>query len=60
MCVCRSTADAEIGESLKEHVDVPPFIPRSIAEDMSMSWIFMGSPGPGANLHVSLTVVRCL
>ena len=51
--VCRSTGDKDIGESLSEHVDIPPFIPYTISEDVSLSWIFMGSPGPGANLHVS-------
>ncbi len=34
---------------------MPPFIPRAIGtgEDVHTSWIFMGSPGPGAQLHVS-------
>ena len=52
-CVCRSTSDEEIGEAMKEHVSIPDFIPPTLS-DLSLSWIFMGSPGPGADLHVRM------
>ena len=50
---CRSTYDPIISEALNEHISTPYFIPASLT-DQEMSWIFMGSPGPGANIHVSI------
>ena len=53
---CRSTSDPVIEEKLKPYVGVPYFIPPGLS-DISLSWIFMGSPGPGANIHVCVCVI---
>lgn len=49
----RSTSDPFIGEELRKHVEVPYFLPYKSNED-NLAWIFMGAPGPGAGLHVSV------
>ena len=49
----RSTVDPDIGDELRKHVKQPYFLPpRSSLTDIA--WIFMGAPGPGADMHVSL------
>lgn len=47
----RSTTDPFIGEELRKHLKEPYFLPPK-ASDSHLAWIFMGSPGPGASLHV--------
>ena len=49
----RSTSDPHIGEELQRHIEAPYFIPPGLSH-LELSWIFMGAPGPGANIHVSL------
>lgn len=50
---CRSTSDPNIGEELQRHIEAPYFIPPGLSH-LDLSWIFMGAPGPGASIHVSL------
>lgn len=40
------------GNILRQHYQRPYFLPPS-AESSKTDWIFMGSPGYGAHLHVS-------
>lgn len=53
---CRSTFDPNIGSELYKHIKTPPFIPPSLNEPQ-LAWIFMGSPGPGASIHVRFAVM---
>ena len=48
----RSSNDEFIGKELRKHVRDPSFLPPAFSEQF-IAWIFMGSPGPGASLHVS-------
>ena len=48
----RSNCDAATGNILRQHYQRPYFLPRS-AESSKTDWIFMGSPGYGAHMHVS-------
>lgn len=51
--MCRSSADPKIGSELVKHYSKPYFIPpQPETEEPRTSWIFMGSPGPGAFMHV--------
>ena len=60
----RSTFDPNVGDEIRKHIKTPPFIPPPLNE-AELAWIFMGAPGPGANIHVrllysiSLTVLVC-
>ena len=49
----RSNCDENIGTILREHYDRPYFLPPT-AESEKTDWIFMGSTGYGAPMHVSL------
>ena len=49
----RSSNDEFIGKELRRHVKDPPFLPPGFSEHF-IAWIFMGSPGPGASMHVSV------
>lgn len=50
----RSSADTTIWSELANHYSKPYFIPpQPETEEPRTSWIFMGSPGPGAFMHVS-------
>lgn len=48
----RSNCNEEIGSILREHYDNPYFLPET-AESEKTDWIFMGSSGYGAHMHVS-------
>jgi len=48
----RSNCDEEIGAVLREHYQKPYFLPAT-AETKKTDWIFMGSRGYGAPMHVS-------
>ena len=41
-----------IREELRTHYQVPYFLPNQ-SETSEQDWIFMGGPGPGAQIHVS-------
>lgn len=48
-----STDNPVIGKQLKKYFSTPYFIhPQSDEESLKVSWIFMGSPGPGAFMHI--------
>ncbi|XP_014219942.1 jmjC domain-containing protein 4 [Copidosoma floridanum] len=46
-----SNCDEAIGDVLRRHYDRPYFLPAT-AETEKTDWIFMGSPGYGAPMHV--------
>ncbi|XP_034943563.1 uncharacterized protein [Chelonus insularis] len=46
-----SNCDEEIGAILRDHYDRPYFLPAT-AESEKTDWIFMGSPGYGAPMHI--------
>jgi len=46
-----SNCDAAVANILRSHYTRPYFLPGS-AESSRTDWIFMGSPGYGANLHI--------
>ncbi|XP_015598996.1 uncharacterized protein LOC107269546 [Cephus cinctus] len=46
-----SNCDERTGNVLREHYDRPYFLPAT-AESEKTDWIFMGSPGYGAPMHV--------
>ena len=60
----RSTGDEEIRYELEKYFDSPYFVPKPVSEfddeeeeeeeERFLAWIFMGAPGPGASLHVSI------
>jgi len=54
--VNRSNCDSGAANILRTHYSRPYFLPDD-AESSKTDWIFMGSPGFGARLHVSCTVV---
>lgn len=43
----------EAGRYLKQFYDRPYFL-SNMSEQMSLSWVFMGTPGYGAHMHVSI------
>ena len=49
--VFRSNCDSSAANILRQHYEKPYFLPR-VAESSKTDWIFMGSPGYGAHLHV--------
>lgn len=48
----RSNCDDKIGAILREHYQRPYFLPPN-SESEKTDWIFMGSHGYGAPMHVS-------
>ena len=50
----RSNCDPNVRQILRKYYDKPYFIPHD-AETGDQDWIFMGGPGPGAPIHVSIT-----
>ncbi|XP_037076773.1 uncharacterized protein LOC119097936 [Pollicipes pollicipes] len=50
-----SSCDSAAGNELRRHYTRPYFLPET-AELSRLDWIFMGTPGFGAHLHVSCTV----
>jgi len=55
--VLRSNCDGAAANILRTHYSRPYFLPDE-AESSKTDWIFMGSPGFGARLHVSWAVVH--
>lgn len=47
----------EAGKYLKEFYQKPYFL-SNMTENIALSWIFMGGPGYGAHMHVSLFLSR--
>lgn len=50
--IFRSNCDAAIRQELRTHYHTPYFLPNQ-SETSEQDWIFMGGPGPGAQIHVS-------
>ena len=48
----RSNCDFSAANILRKHYTRPYFLPK-LSESSKTDWMFMGSPGYGANLHVS-------
>ncbi|KAI8520478.1 hypothetical protein Bbelb_002320 [Branchiostoma belcheri] len=46
-----SNCDAEVANDLRRHYERPYFLPTQ-SESSRTDWIFMGSPGYGAHLHI--------
>ncbi|XP_071504591.1 uncharacterized protein [Diadema antillarum] len=46
-----SNCDAAVSAKLREHYQMPHFLPEG-AESSATDWIFMGGPGKGANVHI--------
>lgn len=46
-----SNCHAEVGKILRQHYQRPYFLPAD-SETVAEDWIFMGGPGPGANIHL--------
>ncbi|XP_067651644.1 uncharacterized protein [Haliotis asinina] len=46
-----SNCDANAGNILRQHYNRPYFLPP-VAESSKTDWVFMGSPGYGAHLHL--------
>ncbi|XP_074644943.1 bifunctional arginine demethylase and lysyl-hydroxylase JMJD6-like [Tubulanus polymorphus] len=46
-----SNCDSKISAELRQHYDRPYFLPK-LSESSKTDWIFMGSPGYGAHMHV--------
>ncbi|KAF4530602.1 hypothetical protein B566_EDAN006808 [Ephemera danica] len=46
-----SNCDERVARTLRQHYSKPYFLPRN-AETKQLDWIFMGSPGYGAHMHV--------
>lgn len=49
----RSNCDSEAANELRKHYKRPYFLPE-VSESSKTDWIFMGCPGYGAHMHVSL------
>ena len=47
----RSNCDSSAANILRDHYERPYFLPAD-AESSKTDWIFMGSPGYGAHMHV--------
>lgn len=45
----------EAGQVFKQYYESPYFLSQSL-ENIALSWIFMGGPGDGAHMHVSLLI----
>ena len=50
----RSTNDPVIGKEINKHFSTPYFLSPQPSIENRIAWIFMGSPGPGAYMHVSV------
>lgn len=48
-----SNCNNKAGKILRQYYDVPYFLPN-ITENIALNWIFMGGPGPGAQMHVGI------
>ncbi|CAG2053196.1 unnamed protein product [Timema podura] len=48
---CMSNCDERIARVLRQHYGRPYFLPTT-AENKKVDWIFMGSPGYGAHMHL--------
>lgn len=48
-----SNCNDEAGKILRQHYERPYFLPET-SENMALNWIFMGGPGYGAHMHVSI------
>ena len=48
----RSNCDSSVSNELRKHYSKPYFLGDTM-ETSKTDWIFMGSPGYGAHLHVS-------
>lgn len=46
-----SNCDSEVSVELRSHYERPYFLPET-SESSRTDWIFMGTPGNGANMHV--------
>jgi histone arginine demethylase JMJD6 len=55
--IFRSNCDDRVSRELRQHYSRPYFLPEN-SENKQMDWIFMGSPGYGAHMHVSIQIVR--
>lgn len=55
----RSNCDEEIGSLLRQHYQRPYFLPVT-AETEKTDWIFMGSHGYGAPMHVGGNARACV
>ena len=55
----RSNCDPAVREELRTHYQLPYFLPTQ-SETSEEDWIFMGGPGPGAQIHVSHCQQICL
>lgn len=51
-----SNCDSTAANILRQHYQKPYFLPR-IAESSKTDWIFMGSPGYGAHMHIDNVVL---
>ena len=47
----RSNCDAEASDILRQHYERPYFLPET-AESTHADWLFMGTPGYGAHMHI--------
>ncbi|CAL8070782.1 unnamed protein product [Orchesella dallaii] len=50
-----SNCDAEISHILRQYYEIPYFLPET-AESTHADWIFMGTPGFGAQMHIDLVL----
>lgn len=48
-----SNCNNEAGQILRSYYSIPSFLGNN-SENIALSWIFMGGPGDGAQMHVSL------
>lgn len=48
----RSNCERKSINRLKEHITLPGFLPK-LSDKKQTLWIFMGTPGHGAPMHVS-------
>ena len=55
----RSTIDSNIGKEIKTLIMIPYFL-SPLNHESTLTWIFMGAPGPGASMHVSYESVYAL
>lgn len=46
-----SNCDNEVREKLRQHYQRPYFLPTD-SETSQQDWLFMGGPGPGAQIHI--------
>lgn len=50
-----SNCKDEAGKILKQYYSTPTFLGNN-SENIALTWIFMGGPGDGAQMHVSIIV----